>query len=165
MPKAAKAKTPITVVERRLKSGKIFGTSSKPIPLNEPDVWTVRMVYSKISNSHLYDMQAEKGWVYASASDLAVKPEEVGLREQDGRLVRGIQGDEVLMKMLLSDYRLIQKEKDRVNRKQTFGNKALKEAVVTRASEQEDGGDEGADFLSRSINRITVTDMRGGPDE
>jgi len=159
MPRTAKEKVPVSIVENRLKSGRIFGQSSKPIPLTDPDRWTVRIVNSKISNSHLYDMQAEKGWVYAVLGDLAVRPEEVGLRELDGRLVRGTQGEEVLMKMERTDYAAIQKAKDKANREQTFGKKALKSAVVNAASREVDG-DEGAEFLNRAVNRIQVTDSR-----
>src|SRR6185436_10328738 len=97
-------KKDISIIERRLQSGSIFGTSSKPIPLKEPKAWALRSVNSNVNNQHLYDMQAEKGWVYATVDDLDVKPDEIGFREMDGRIVRGTKGDEVLMKMPLADY-------------------------------------------------------------
>ena len=149
-------KKPITVIERRLKSGSIFGTSSKPIPLTEPKRWTVRIVNSQVSEGHVYDLQAEKGWVYAEASDLAVQPHEVGFRDMGGRLVRGDKGSEVLMKMEREDYRAIQTAKDAANRKSTFGSRATKQAIINAASAQL--GDQGADFLHRSVNSVEVKD-------
>lgn len=155
----AKEKKPITVVERRLQSGAIFGTSSKPIPLAEPERWTVRLVNSQISDSRLYEMQAEKGWVFAEASDLAIKAEDIGLRIMDGRIVRGERGSEVLMKMERADYKAIQKAKDADNRKNTFGSKANKAAVLAAASNEPDG-DRGADFLNRAVKSMNITDHR-----
>lgn len=154
---AKKEKQPLSIVDRRLASGSIFGTSSKPIPLTEPDRWTVRLVNSQISEGHLYDMQAEKGWIYAEVGDLAVKPEEVGLRAMDGRLVRGTHGHEVLMKMEKKDYRAVQKAKDVANRQSTFGKKAIKNAVVSAAGAEPDG-DRGASFLNRAMDQVSVTD-------
>lgn len=159
MPKATEKKREISVVERRLKSGSIFSAASRPIPLVEPDRWTVRIVNTQISDARLWEMQADKGWIYAEVSDLAVKPEEIGFREQDGRVVRGTQGHEVLMKMPKQDYAKIQKAKDDANRKNTFSQKAIKDSILG-AVQAEPGGDQGADFLSRNIQNITVTDSR-----
>lgn len=155
----AKVKKAVSIVDRRLKSGSIFGSSSKPIPLVEPERWTLRIVYSKISNAHLYDMQAEKGWVYAQPEDLAVNPVEVGFQIMDGRIVRGTQGEEVLMKMERTDYQAVQKAKDRANRENTFGKKAIKQAIVNAAA-QEPGGDQGAEFLTRAVEAVSIKDSR-----
>lgn len=152
-------KREISVVERRLKSGSIFSASSRPIPLTDPDRWTVRIVNTQISNNHLYEVQADKGWVYATIEDLAIKPHEVGFRELDGRIVRGEHAQEVLMKMERADYAAIQKAKDDANRRNTFGSKAVKESIVS-AVQREPGGDQGADFLSRSLQTVDVTDSK-----
>lgn len=154
----AKEKRPLSIVDRRLASGTIFGSNSQPIPLVEPDRWTLRIVNTKVSNSHLYNMQAEKGWVYAAPEDLAVKPEEVGLQVLDGRVVRGTQGDEVLMKMEKQDYKSIQKMKDAENRKRTFGLKQNKTDIVNAAAGSL--GEEGAAYLNRAINRVNIVDSR-----
>ena len=159
----AKSKVPISVIERRLKSGSIFGTSSKPIPLVDPTRWTVRVVNSRISESHLYDMQAEKGWVYAEVSDLAMAPEEMGFHVLDGRVVRGEHGHEVIMKMERKDYQAVQQEKDRMNRVQTFGRKATKQAVIGALQAAE--GEQAADFMAKAINQIQVTDTRVAADD
>lgn len=153
------AKREITIVERRLQSGSIFAASSRPIPLVDPKRWTVRIVNSQISDARLYEMQADKGWVYAELGDLAVKPEEIGFRVQDGRIVRGTHGQEVLMKMEQKDYRAIQTYKDAENRRNTFGSKALK-ATVVGAAQAEPGGERGAEFLNRHLQNITVTDSK-----
>ena len=150
-------KRDISIIERRLKSGSIFSAGSKPIPLAEPSRWTVRVVNTTISDARQWDMQADKGWVYLEAADLAVKPEELGFRELDGRIVRGTQGQEVLMKMEIKDYKSVQKLKDSENRKHTFGAKANKAAILS-AVQQEPGGDQGADFLNRAIGNMNITD-------
>jgi hypothetical protein len=155
-PKKAKA---ISIVERRLKSGSIFSASSKPVPLVDPDRWTIRIVNSQISDNRIWDMQADKGWVYAAPSDIAVPLHEIGFREQDGRVVRGQHGHEVVMKMERDDYAAVQKAKDAENRKQTFGAKATKEAILSAAAGEQDG-DRGAEFLSRAVQTVNVSDSR-----
>lgn len=150
-------KREISVVERRLKSGSVFATGSKPMPLVEPDRWEVRVVNGQISDARLWEMQAEKGWVYLAAEDLAVEPHEIGFRVQDGRVVRGTHGHEVVMKMPRTDYRAIQKQKDRENRINTFGTAANKKAIVA-AAQSEPGGARGAEFLDRAVERITIKD-------
>lgn len=149
----------ISIVERRLKSGSIFTAASRPIPLKEPDRWTIRIINSQISENHLYELQADKGWIFATPDDLAVKAGDVGLREQDGRLVRGQHGAEVLMKMERADYAAIQHAKDDANRAQTFGQQAVKRTIIA-AAEQEPGGGLGAEFLERHLEHVTVKDSR-----
>ena len=112
---------------------------------------------TQISDDRAWQMQADKGWVYLEADDLAVKPHEIGFRELDGRIVRGTQGQEVLMKMEVKDYRAIQKIKEAENRKQTFGAKANKAAILSAAQREADG-DQGADFLNRTVNTMEITD-------
>lgn len=159
MPKAPVKKREITVVERRLQSGSIFAASSQPIPLKEPQKWSIRVVDATISPNRVWEMQANKGWVYLTPEDLAVEPHEVGFRVQDGRVVRGQHGTEVLMKMLKRDYVEVQLAKDAENRKNTFGSKAVRDSVLGAVA-QEPGGDQGAAFLERHLQGITVTDSR-----
>lgn len=158
MPKATPVKRKLSVVERRLASGSVFTAASRPIPLKEPDLWVLRVVNTAISDDRLYAMQAEKGWVYALPEDLAIDPVEVGLRVVDGRIVRGDKGTEVLMKMPKEDYDAVVKMKDVENRKMTFGKKATKDAIVAAASQQL--GDEGAEFLSRTVQSMDIKDGR-----
>ena len=151
----AKTKRPISVIDRRLQSGSVFAAGTRPIPLVDPDQWTVRIVNSQISDARIWEMQAEKGWVYLEPADVACKPEDLGFRVVGGRIVRGTNGHEVLMKMPRRDYRRLQQKKDADNRKQTFGKKAVKDAIVQAAS-AEPGGDQGATLLERQP--MTVVD-------
>ena len=156
----APKKRNVSIVERRLKSGSIFSASSKPIPLVDPDRWTVRVVNSQISEARVWEMQADKRWVYATPEDIAIPVTELGFREQDGRVVRGQHGYEVLMKMERDDYAAIAKAKDDANRKMTFGAKAVKDTIIAAAGAEEGIGAQGAEFLARNINNVTVTDSR-----
>ena len=156
----APKKRNVSVVERRLKSGSIFSASSKPIPLTDPDRWTVRVVNASISDARIWEMQADKGWVYAEPADIAVSVTELGFRIQDGRIVRGQHGQEVLMKMERDDYAAIQKAKDAENRRQTFGAQAVKDAIISAAGSDAGVGAQGAEFLARNLDSVTVTDSR-----
>lgn len=158
MAKAEMKKRDVTVVERRLKSGRIFGIGSQPIPLVEPELWELRIVNGSISDAHIWEMQASKGWVYADESDLAVKPHEVGFQVLDGRLVRGAHGQEVLMKMRRTDYDQVQRAKDAENRKQTFGSAATKAAIVNAASQT--GSDQAAAYLQDHLQTLDIRDAR-----
>jgi hypothetical protein len=149
-------KRAISIIERRLQSGSIFGTSSKPIPLKDPKAWALRIVNSKVNNQHLYDMQAEKGWIYVVLDDLDVRPDEIGFRELDGRIVRGTQGEEVLMKMPLADFKLVQKEKEKVNRSQTLGKKAVRNTIM--GAMHAAGDDQGAAFMEKALNSAKIED-------
>ena len=160
MPKAAAVapkKRDISVVERRLKSGSIFAVGTGGIPLKEPHVWTLREVNSEIRNGHVHAMQHEKGWEFATAADLAVEPFEVGYREMDGRLVKGTHGSLVLMKMAKTDYAEVVKLKEAENRKNTYGDKAVKQAIVAAAAREQDGA-QGAEFLHRAVQSAQVVD-------
>ena len=155
---AKAVKKEISIVERRLKSGSIFSSGSKPIPLVEPDRWKVREANTDISDSRLWDLQAEKGWVYLELADLAVAPHEIGYRELDGRIVRGPHGHLVLMKMAKPDYQAIVQEKDARNRANTFSAKANKDAILAAASSREGDGDRAASYLQRAVQNVSVTD-------
>lgn len=155
---AKAVKKEISIVERRLKSGSIFSAGSKPIPLVDPSRWQVRVVNTQISDARQWEMQAEKGWVYLEAADLAVQPHEIGFRELDGRLVRGAHGHEVLMKMEQADYRAIAKHKDTTNRANTFSPKANKDAILAAASAREGDGDQAASYLQRAVQNVKITD-------
>ena len=157
MAKAEIKKRDVSVIERRLKSGRIFGTGSQPIPLVEPDLWELRIVNASISDAHVWEMQASKGWIYAAEGDLAVQPHEVGFRVQDGRLVRGTHGQEVLMKMRRADYAEIQKAKDQENHDSTFGPEANKAAIVGAAG-RVDG--RAAEYLHTNLNTLEIKDAR-----
>lgn len=152
-------KREISIIERRLKSGSIFAVSAGSIPLKQPKRWELRIVNSEVRNGRIREMQTDKGWEFVAVSDLAVEPFEIGFREQDGRLVRGQHGQEVLMKMEAADYREVQLLKDAENRKNTFGQKATKQAILN-AAQGESGGGRGAELLDRAIQGMRVEDSQ-----
>ena len=155
----AKGKKPIGIIDRRLASGSVHTVGGRSIPLVEPQRWTVRVVNSQISDARLWEMQAEKGWVYAEEADISIPVHEIGYRVMDGRLVKGERGQLVLMKMLQSDYAKIARAKDDANKEQTFGAKAVKNSIVNAVA-SEPGGDQGAEFIQNAVRSITVTDSR-----
>ena len=152
-------KREVSIVERRLKSGSIFASSSKPVPIKDPHQWTVREVNSQLGSQHLREMQIDKGWTYLLPEDLAVDPFEIGYRVQDGRVVRGQHAELVLMKMPTADFQAVQRAKDAENRKNTFGAKAVKNAIL-RAAEREEDGARGAEFLNKAVQNVSVVDSR-----
>lgn len=155
---ATPEKRKISVVERRLKSGLVFAGHSGAIPLKDPDRWVLREVNSEVRNGRIREMQHDLGWVYLEPDDLAVEPHEVGLSVLDGRLVKGTHGSLVMMKMERPDYQAVVKAKEEKNRAHTFGQKAIKQSILSAAQTQE-GGADGAEFLNRHIgNTIQVTD-------
>jgi hypothetical protein len=153
----------ISIIERRLQGPNVFRTSSRPIPLTEGDLWTVRWENSKISPQHMQSITSELGWEYATPADIACGIDEIGAFERDGRVVRGERGDEVLMKMRTKDYRQIQKKKTEETNKQTFGRKQLKQAVVSGVAAEH--GDQAAAFMQKHMDSIGVSDSRGPADE
>ena len=153
---AVARKREISVVERRLKSGSIFAISAGDIPLKEPGRWTLREVNSDLRSGRIREMVSDKQWQFAEEADLAVLPYDIGYRLLDGKLVKGPRGELVLMKMERADFRAIQLWKDRENRTATFGDKAVKAAIVSAAGKQE--GDQAAAYLDRAVSAIDVKD-------
>lgn len=158
----AKSKPTISVIERRLQGPSVHRTSSQPIPLTEPGKWTLRWENSTISPDHLWNIVHNLGWEYAEPSDLDCPIDEIGAVVRDGRIVRGTRGDEVLMKMLLKDYKRVEKRKTEENVKQTFGKAQLKSAMVAGVASEH--GDRAAEYVSRNVNAISVDDRRGPED-
>lgn len=156
---ATPQKKKISVIERRLKSGSAFAVGSRDIPLVNPKRWTLRVVNSQVRDGHLYAMIGEKGWDYAAAEDLAVDPIEVGFHVQDGRIVRGDKGQEVLLKMERSDYQQVVAMKDQQNKENTFSSKAVKQTMVSAVGGE--FGDQGANFINNAIKSVEISDARG----
>jgi hypothetical protein len=153
----AKAAPRISVIERRLASVNIFHASEAPVRLKDP-AWTVRWENAKISATHMQTVIQRLGWEYVHPDELDGDVSEIGATITDGKIVRGERGEEKLVKMRLTDYRSIQKRKDRDNRLNTFGKQAIKAAVV--AGVEAAHGDEAAAFVSERVNTIRVTDSR-----
>ena len=142
------------IIKRRLANPN-SGTAME-IPLKEPHKWQLRTFNADAATNRLSYAQ-QKGWVFVDAADVAGPLVDYGIQVLDGRLVMGERSKEVLMKMLREDWRDIQKAKAERNIRETFGAEKIKSAIVERAS-QEEGGDQGADFLSRSLKHIEIHD-------
>ena len=150
-------KREISVVERRLKSGSIFAISAGSIPLKEPGRWELREVNSEIRTGRIREMVADKQWQFAEEADLAVVPYDIGYRILAGKLVKGVHGELVLMKMERTDFRAVQLLKDQENRRNTFGAAAVKSAIVNAASQEPDGA-QAAEYLNRAVQGVDVKD-------
>ena len=161
---AKTAATPkISVIERRLQGPSVFRANQEPIPLVNPKAWTVRWVMvDEHRHDRLWEMQHKKGWVYADQSDLACPVEDMGARVENGRIVRGTRGSEVLMKMATKDYAKVVKAKDAEVTKQTFGTKQMKQAIVEGVGATH--GERAAEFVAQNVNAITVQDTRAPED-
>lgn len=155
------AKQSISVIERRLQGPNVFRSSSQPIPLKDPK-WTVRWENTTISPDHIWNIINVLGWQYVGPEDLDCRVDEIGATERDGHVVRGTRGDEVLVKMLLRDYRRVEKRKTEETIKQTFGKKQLKDTVLTQVAAEH--GSQAADYVNANLGGISVTDGRG-PEE
>lgn len=151
----------ISVIERRLKGDSAFRSASVAVPLIDAS-WVVRWENSAIAPDHLYRILHELGWQYAEPADLACSVEEIGAHEREGKIVRGERGAEVLVKMRARDYARVQAMKDAEVRKHTFGDTAIKQAVIAGVGAEY--GDQGATFVSQHLKNITVTDSRGAEE-
>ena len=158
----AKTKPTISVIERRLQGPSVHRTSSQPIPLTEPGKWVLRWENSTISPDHLWNIVHNLGWQYAEPGDLDCPIDEIGATERDGKIVRGVRGEEVLMKMLTRDYKRVEKRKTEENIRQTFGTQQLKTAIVAGVAAEH--GDQAGEYVAENVNAITVKDQRAPED-
>lgn len=157
----AKPAPRLSVIERRLAGASVFRTSSAPVPMKE-EKWTVRWENAAISPDHMWNILHNLGWDYVTPDDLDCPVEEIGAYARDNRVVRGARGEEVLVKMLAKDYRSVQRAKAKEVHQQTFGQKAIKQAVISGVGAAH--GDEAAAFVSEHVNTISVTDTRGAEE-
>lgn len=146
-------------IERRLSGNPLLGTALA-IPSKQKDdkgrsLLVFRIADADIGVDHIWRTK-EKGWDFAEPGDIDGRPEDYGgFDVRDNRLVRGPKGSQVLMKMRRSDYDAIQVAKTAHNRT-LVGAKSLKEGIVSAASAEL--GDEGANFLHRSLGNVQVAD-------
>jgi len=117
----------VNVIDRRLAHP--FGSPSVAITLKEGGPWEIRIVDSQLRAGRIHEMRHVKGWEFVRPEELDGTPDEYGLREVDGRLVRGENGREVLMKMHADNYQRIVDAKTRLNEQGVSGKK-LKEAAA-----------------------------------
>ena len=148
------------IISRRI-ADPMGGAGSLAIPSKAVDrqgnpLLSFYIANGEIAPDHIFRMRKQLGWEFAEPEDLAGPPEDFGFELREGRLVRGVRGAEVLMKMRTVDREAILAAKSDWNRRQALGAKETKATIVERASQ--DLGDEGADFLHRSISGIEIID-------
>lgn len=156
----AKSLPKVSIIDRRLENP--FGTGSVPITLKTPGQWEVRWVYSKLRAGRIHDMTHNKGWVFVEPGELDGTPDEYGFVSKDNRLVRGDQGEEVLMKMPLEDFQKIQRAKAEYNLKQ-LGKKNMQDAVAQATAKEH--GSEAGDSVFNAFKYGDIKDTRGDLEE
>ena len=160
MPRKAAVDTPdaprISVIDRRLKSP--FGLPSRDIPLTgEKRGWVVRTFCSDAEhpNRH-YDAVHRLGWVPLTAEDVAVSVESLGfVKAPDGRIVRGPNGQEVLMAMRAEDFARIQRAKTDANLRSLKGSAVREEVAQATAKEH---GDQAGDVTHKHFSQQEIVE-------
>ena len=143
------------VLARRL-SGNPHSTGLRTIPLKEPKRWQLYIGNNYNHDDDLYRMVHELGWEPLEAADLACKPEEIGFRvSEDGKLVRGTQGREMIFKMAIEDYKALQAKQTEANNA-TIGKPSKTKAAAANAVAAA-FGDEAGSFVDKHLVG-TVTD-------
>lgn len=164
---AAPAKPVVQVTSRRnaalqrrlAPGGNVFGGGSRAIPLKEPQRWHTRVDNDFADAQQVYRSVHEHGWEPLTVDDLACKPEEVGLRlNEQGYLVRGVQGREVVLKMAKEDYREVERLKTEANMRGIGSPSKTKQHMAEAAAAQ--FGPEAGDFVASHVTG-TVTDTKG----
>jgi len=153
-----KAKKAVQVTSRRnaalarrlTPGGNPHATGNKTIPLKEPRRWHLYIANDYAGGDELYRMRHELGWEPLELSDLACKPEEIGYRvNEDGHLVRGPQGREVIFKMLKEDHNELMRLKTERN------NAGIGSASKTRNQVAEAAastfGPEAGDYIHKHV--------------
>jgi hypothetical protein len=102
------------------------------------------------NDDDLYRMVHERGWEPLEAADLACKPEDIGFRvSEDGKLVRGPQGREMIFKMAKDDYQALQQRKTEVNNASIGKPAKTKAAAATAVAAA--FGDEAGSFVDKHL--------------
>lgn len=149
-----KPKLPVvSIIERRIKHP--FGAPSVPITLSTAGQWAVRIVNTTMRTGRLHEV-LQKGWTYVVPGELDGRPDELGFRVQDDRLVRGEKGEEVLVKMPQADFDAIASAKARLNIKNLGKQQTLSEAA-TQAGKA--FGDQAGETIAKA--HIEISDSRG----
>jgi len=137
------------VLARRL-AGNPNGSAQRDIPLKEPHRWQLYIANDYNQEDDLYRMVHELGWSHLLPEDLACKPKEIGFRvSEDGHLVRGTQGREMVFKMAKDDYRLLKQRESDANNAQIGRPGKTKEAAANAVASVY--GDEAASFVDKHL--------------
>jgi PHD/YefM family antitoxin component YafN of YafNO toxin-antitoxin module len=137
---------------RRL-AGNVHGAGSRGIPLKEPERWHTYIANTFTNEDEFYRMRHEKGWEPLTVEDLDCSPQEAGFRvSEDGSLVRGAQGKEMVFKMPKEDYHALQMAKTAQNLRGIGSAAKVKSDIAEAAGAQL--GDEAASFLNKMPGQV-----------
>ena len=157
--RADAAKTANVALARRLSSGRVHGGGSRTVPLKEPERWHTYIANTWATDSAFHDMR-EGGWVPLLPGDLACPVEESGFRlSEDGYLVRGEKGREMIFKMDVADYALLEAAKTRHNMQGIGSAKRVREDIASAAAGPL--GSEAAEFLHNMPGQVLDTIVSG----
>jgi len=145
------------VITRRLANP--MGNESLEIPSHPKGKWIFYIGNSAMAPDRIWRLRQRKGWEFALPEDSGGggTPEDFGFDQRNGRLVRGDRGSEVLMKMDVDEWKLIQQAKSDAN---TKAMKGIKDIPQRAASELGDEGPQAADFLHQSLKHVEITEKR-----
>jgi hypothetical protein len=142
----------VSVIDRRVLHP--FGAPSVPITLKDGRKWAVRIVNDHVRTGRSYQV-IQMGWEYVTPDELDGTPANFGFRVQDGRLVRGEHGEDVLVKMPSEDFeRIMNAKRDRTLA--SLGNNKAKHEVASATAAQY--GDQAGETVYNA--NIDVTDSR-----
>ena len=149
----------VTVLDRRLLHP--FGSPSVGITLRSGN-WEVRWVDAMSRPGRVHDMRHNKGWEFVGVDELDGTVDEYGLTAREGRLVRGENGREVLMKMPKDVYDRILARKTEINNRGVTGQ-ALREAAAQETAVKY--GPKAGDAVFNHKTELSVTNTRGADME
>ena len=155
--RADRVKTRNAALARRL-AGNPHADGRRDVPLREPERWHLYEA-NTYANANEFHLMRERGWVPLLPEDLACPVEESGYRLENGALVRGPRGDQMLWKMEQEDYDLLMEAKTRANMKGINSAKQAREDMANAVAGVH--GSEAADFMARQPGSVIDT-ITGG---
>lgn len=150
-------KTRNMALARRL-AGNVHGGAPRAIPLKEPERWQVYEA-NTYANENEFWLMRERGWVPLEADDLAVPVDQTGYRVENGALVRGERGKEMLWKMDQADYAILMAAKTEANMRGIGSKQRTREDLANAIAGPH--GSEAADFIYNSPGSVIDT-ITGG---
>jgi len=156
--RADAARTRNAALARRLQ-GNPFGGGNRAIPLKEPGRFHTYIENTYLNENAFYEMK-EKGWEPLTPEDLACEVKDSGFRlSEDGYLVRGEHGREMIFKMSKEDYRELEAAKTRANNRGIGSASKIRDEVANAAAGSL--GSEAADYISKLPGQV-IDHISGG---
>ncbi len=143
---------------RRL-AGNPFGGGSRELPLKEAGRWKTYLGNNYSNENEFFELKQD-GWIPLTEDDLACPVNETGFRKSvDGYLVRGPQGQEMLFKMDMRDYRVLVQAKTEANMRGIGSARKIKQDIAEAAGSQI--GAEAGDYIN-SLDGQVIDRIVGG---